>query len=532
MEYTGSFLTQFFLYPAAGALILTAAGAVIYIISDFIFSRYGNKVVIWLYAPVLFVAAMHSNYLYTIAYTLGFITSLGYFAVYISARKEKLQYYYIIIGFPILYYISGGYALSALLLCFVNELFFSRNRSRMMKALIIILFAALVPYLASILVFYIKPASSWTYFLPFFINAPVKYVLLLLLVYYPLALIISKKMLLTSGNRLHSPAWNLRTIVVGTFFMVCLSGLIIKFVYDRRAEIILGMDHCIQNSDWEGTLELSTLYPDTNRLVMYFTNLALYKTGRMGDQMFHYPQAGTGGLWLDWKRDGATAFFGGEIYQNLAYTNEANRWAFEAMVAKGTNPRSLKRLAFTNMVNGEQALASKYLHLLSQSLFYRKWARHYSGLLSKSTLPEDDSEILHFRDFLVQSDFFANTNKLNLQALLINHPDNKMAYDYLVAASLLENNMEGFARLIQNLRYYGYTRLPVHIEEALIFYNVYNKSNFVPEGFTLSPETIRRFQDFAAVFVRSGNNPALMEKELKGRYGKTYWYYIHKSKTI
>jgi len=314
--------------------------------------------------------------------------------------------------------------------------------------------------------------------------------------------------------------------------MGCMAGLILRFVYDRKTEILLGMDHCIQRSDWDGTLKLSSAYPDTNRLVMYFTNLALYKTGHMGDQLFHYPQAGTSGLWLNWKNDGATAFFGGEIYYQLAYTNEANRWAFEAMVAKGPNPRSLKRLTMTNLINGNITLAEKYLRLLNQSLFYRKWVQHYTDLLSNPSLLEKDNEISRYREFLIQSDFFANTNNLNLQALLLNHPENKMAYDYLITSFLLDNNLEGFTRIIKNLRYYGYTRLPVHFEEALIFYNAYNKSNLIPEGFSLNPGTIKKFQDFASIFVRYGNNPALMEKELKRRYGKTYWYYIHRSKVI
>ena len=532
LEYAGAFLTQFFLFPGAGALILTIAGAVIYLTTGYIFRKHRIKGILFSFVPVLLIASLHSNYLHTIAYTLGVMVSLGYLALYISAQNIKLHYFYIIFGLPLLYFISGGYALWSILLCLAYELLFSRGPSIFLKALLLILYAVLVPFLASQLIFYIEPGSAWTLFLPFFINAPVKYVLVLLFVYFPLVLIISKVWMSYRGRDIPSAGWSIRTIIAGTLFMVCSAGLLLKFVYDSRTEILLGMDDCIQRSDWDGTLKFSSSYPDTNRLVMYFTNLALYKTGHMGDQMFHYPQAGTSGLWLDWKRDGATAFFGGEIYYQLAYTNEANRWAFEAMVAKGLNPRSLKRLTLTSIVNGEIILAEKYLNLLNQSLFYRKWAQHYTGLLSKPALLENDNEISRYREFLIQSDFFANTNNLNLTTLLLNHPENKMAYDYLIASFLLESNLDGFVRIIQNLKYYGYSRLPVHYEEALIFYNAYNKSNFVPDGFSLSPGTIKRFKDFASTFVRFGNKPELMEKELEKRHGKTYWYYLHKSKKL
>jgi len=532
LEYSGAFLTQFFLFPVAGPLILTLAGFAVYSITVNIFRKHQLNGVLWSFVPVLILAALHSNYLYTIAYTLGMIISLAYFALYISIRNNRLRFFYLFCVWPLLYYISGGYALFSILLCLAHEVFYNDSRSRFLLIPLIILLAVLVPYLASQLIFYIKVTRAWTLFLPFFIKAPVRYILILMLVYYPLTLIVSKVWRSYFKKELPSPVWSLKKIIFGTSFMACMAVFILKFIHDRETNLLLGIDHCIQTSDWDGALKLSSAYTDTNRLVMYFTNLALYKTGQIGDRLFHYPQAGTSGLWLDWKRDGATAFFGGEIYYHLAYTNEANRWAFEAMVSKGPNPRSLKRLTLTNLINGNIILAEKYLRILNQSLFYRNWARHYIDLLSKPSLLEEDIEISGYREFLIRSDFFANTRNLNLQTLLLNHPENKMAYDYLAVSLLLDNNLEGFIRILKNLKYYGYTRMPVHFEEALIFYNAYNKSNFIPEGFSLNPVTIKKFKDFASIFVRYGNNPALREKELKRRYGNTYWYYIHKSKVI
>jgi hypothetical protein len=354
-----------------------------------------------------------------------------------------------------------------------------------------------------------------------------------LLLYLPIILL-SKKLLqhfVKSKATIPSKEHPLRKNFGGAVIIVIISGLIFRFAYDRKTELLLGMDHFIQSSRWESVLELSKSYPDTNRLVIYFTNLSLYKAGQLGDRMFEYPQAGSKGLWLDWKRDGTTAFFGCELFYELGYTNEAYRWAFEAMVAKGPNPRSLKLLAATSLINDDFALAGKYLRILNQSLFYRGWAQHYKALLSDPFLLDKDPGLSRNRMLLTRSDFFANNNNLNLHALLVNHPENRMAYEYFMASLLLERNLKEFSEMISNISNYGYTRLPVCYEEALIFQSSFEKRNFIPEGFVLNQQTVKRFRDFAETYVRYNDKPALMEKELKRKHGSTFWYYLHNDRS-
>ncbi len=98
---------------------------------------------------------------------------------------------------------------------------------------------------------------------------------------------------------------------------------------------MLGVDHYAQYAEWDKLLKLSDRYPGYNTLVIYYTNLALYKSGKLMDKMFNYPQIGSQGLRLKWQRN-LNLFFGGEVFSQLAYNNESIHWAFEALVAKGT----------------------------------------------------------------------------------------------------------------------------------------------------------------------------------------------------
>jgi len=526
MEYAGAFLIQFSLFPFIGSLLLTLAGVATYSITVYIFCKHQVNGLLFSFVPIILLAALHSYYPYTIAYTLGLITSLGYFTAYISVKNSKLHYF-LVFCWPLLYFMTGGYALLANFLCFIHLLFFGRNRYRFLIAALMILLALSVPYIAANLIFYIQTSNAWTFFLPLSVEEPIKYLILILLIYYPLVLIISRLWLINSKSDLLSTGWSWKTILPGTLIIAGLAGCIIKFVYDRKTELLLRMDYCIQNNNWDEVLKLSSNYPGTNRLVMYFTNLALYKVGYMGDKLFHYPQSGTNGLWLTWKRDNVSPFFGGEIYYQFAYNSESYRWAFEAMVANGPNPRSLKRLIVTSLINGDKALAEKYLKVVNQTLFYHKWAQHYLHYLNHPELIEKDKEISEKRHFEITSDFISSDNiGVILQLLLAEHFDNKIVFEYYMASLLLEKKLEIFAENVYRLKELGYTSIPIHYEEALLVYMSYTNKNIVPEGYTISMSTRNRLSAFVEMINSFGNNTNIAARSMDSKFGNTYWYYL------
>ena len=526
-EYIGAFLTQFFLFPFAGALIVTLSGFSLYWISGYIFRKNGFNGILWEMIPVLILACLHSYHIYSIAYTVGLIISLMYFAFCLSVENGKLRFIIVLIGWPILYCITGGYSLLSALLCFIHELFFRRTRSGLIIALLIPALALTVPYLATKILYYVKDGLAWTYFLPLFIGTPYKYILILCMIYYPLILIIAKGWHTFSKREVLVPLWNWKNIVTGLLVVVSLSGLIYKYFYDRKTEVLLAIDHYIQNSDWEQALKLSASSPERNRMIMHFTNLALYKTGRMGDELFHFPQSGSAGLWLDWEQDWIIAFFGGEIYYQLTYNSEAYRWAFEAMVAKGPNPRSLKRLVLTSLIDDNTALAGKYLKVLEKTLFYRTWAQPYLSYVNHPELMNENKEISEKRHFRIYTDFISSDNfGVRLPQLLADHPDNRMVFEYFMASLLLDKNLEGFATNIYRVKELGYKTLPIHYEEAIIAYMSYSGKNIIPEGYTISRATRNRLSEYAALIYNYVNNTDLAAREMYNKFGKTYWYYL------
>lgn len=80
----------------------------------------------------------------------------------------------------------------------------------------------------------------------------------------------------------------------------------------------------------------------------------------------------------------ASAFMVSDMAYQMGLVNVAQRVAFEAMEFvpnHNKSGRALKRLAETSLISGEYALARKYLELLSQTTFYRPWAKRMLPLV-------------------------------------------------------------------------------------------------------------------------------------------------------
>jgi hypothetical protein len=196
------------------------------------------------------------------------------------------------------------------------------------------------------------------------------------------------------------------------------------------------------------------------------------------------------------------------------------------MVAKGPNPRSLKRLIITSLINGHYKLAEKYLNILGQAPFYGKWVKKYESYIGDPHLLQKDPEILGKRELLINNDFISNAHDLNLDDLLKNYPENKMAFEYYLASLLLYKDLDTFSETIVRIKDFGYTKLPRYFEEALLFYNFYERKNIIPEGFSINPATIERFNDYATTYTKFRSDRPVAANQLRRKHEKTYWYYL------
>ncbi len=144
----------------------------------------------------------------------------------------------------------------------------------------------------------------------------------------------------------------------------------------------LAMNRAVEDLDWERVLTIardgSSGVKPTRQMVLY-KNLALFRLGRAGDEMFTYPE-GAVPQNAPWKVR-ITQVGGKLIYYHYGKENFCYRWCMEDGVEFGWKAETLKFMARTSMLNHEWAAARKYLDLLKKTTFHRQWAERYERFL-------------------------------------------------------------------------------------------------------------------------------------------------------
>jgi len=522
--YLGEFLSQFFVNQYLAAGIVSLLTVTICFLTHSILKKLGINALVLSLIPALLLAALQSNHIYKIGLTVGIILVFSFAWLYLQLSKNLCRTVYGVVGWLLLYLISGGFALFASLLAILFELFYFNVNRKWVNILVLAIASIGFPYLAWKFFYLIVFRDAWFYPFPFWgvscmpLFAALPVYLLIIIVGFS----VYKK--IRNIDKIVFP-WNYKTILGGSIIVIAGIVVIKTKAYDEKIEIFLGMDYYVQAGDWNKVISLSKKYKGTNLLVEYYTNMALYKTGQFSTRMFDFPQSGIDGLRLKWTRDEVTPFFGGEIFYHLNYINEAYRWAFESMVAKGLNPRSLKRLVQTSLINGQYEVAARYLNILDQTLYYKDWVANYKMYVLDPVKISQNKELAERRQFLVKNDFICND--LGLNELLKEHPENKMAFEYLMAIFLLNKDITNFAANIYRLKELGYREIPVNYEEALLFCMTYFKRDLVPEGFSIRPATIQRKNEYVAQISRCGGDRDRAARELYKQFGNTCWYYLH-----
>ena len=101
-----------------------------------------------------------------------------------------------------------------------------------------------------------------------------------------------------------------------------------------------------------------------------------------------------------------SAFTASELYFQMGMVRMSQRAAFEAMEAVYCNKsgRALRRLAETALITGEDEVASKYLSILEETLYYRKWAHEMRQYLGHPELLETHPTYGRLQDYYLHEE--------------------------------------------------------------------------------------------------------------------------------
>ena len=522
LVYLGKFLTTFFYYPFAGALIASLVIWLIVILASEITKQvtdYRRDFLPLLAGLALFYLQL--DYRYLLYNNLGILCQLLFFLLSVKYLKSFLP----VLLSPFLFYVTGGFTWIFLIM-FPLWLLIKKPEKWWMKISALWLVSFLVIWISKEFLFFQSAGNLIQY--PLTSDGTG----LQMKIFLPVAVILSflpALSILTVRNPLRKRfSQNLLSISGVVLLLVTLIPISI-FRSDRKTQHYFHVEKLFYESLYQDIIDFNIKHPSNNILTVFLNNIALCETGQLNDRLFSFRQSTDGGtLFLKWDIAGEISRRGGYFYYTIGMINDAHRWAFENMVTRGLTPEGLKLIIKSEIINGNYKTAQKYNSTLRKTLFYRNDAREFEKLLFNDHAVDSYPVLGEKRRIKIQTDFISITEDpiINVERILSSDSLNSKAYEYKLAWLLLKKDYQGISAQLKNLEQYGFRKIPVHMEEAAVAIKLlYTGQLPSPDNLTINPDTEMRFERFLQTFQANGNDLRSAEPELRKQFGNTFWYW-------
>jgi len=561
VEYLSAFLSQLFYYSWAGALVVTAQAWLISLCVGYMLKATNSSRIHWIrfLVPTLLLV-LYTQYTYHFVTTLAFLAALLTVCTYLKATLSRADVFRCVSVFLILsvigYYLSGGAFLLFGVMCAIYELIF---RSRWKMSLFYLLSAAAVPYVLGLLIFRLSIIDVYSNSLPFswrILNYSARkraittvYVLYLI---PPLLFLMSglwqilwkrlyfakKRTGRKSGRKRRNRVSNLLAMVFSwhgrspklkyvteLLLLLAIASSVVFFWRNENLRTRFKVDYYAYHKMW---LELltSAQHDPQNPVIAHAVNRALCHTGRLGYDMFSWPQhpdylflSDEKHKWVHWQTF--------DLFLDLGVVNVAENALTECLEELGSRPMVLQRLALISMVKGNLGSAKIYLGALSKTLFHADWAKHYLDRLETDPELSADKYIQHLRSVCLDKDCptYSLFKERTFLWLLERNSQNRMAFEYLMAWYMLNKYLGNIVEKIELVQDLGYAELPAHYEEAALIYAKATGKPLALGGYQSNPQKRRQIEDFSRILNGYGGDKKAASKELAKKFRNTYFYH-------
>lgn len=541
--YLGGFLTQFYYLSLVGPLIITVLiFAIQQLTKHILFTINQNRSFFPLsFLPALNAAMILCDEFYPLSAITGFIIALLSGLLYINVKTDKYRFISGLILIPLTYWLAGGSYLMFFSMILVFEFItFLRSRKEIHNRktkdrnikpsynlkpwyfIVYLVFAAGIPlFVKQCLI--LQPIML-TYMTEFYYNLRIIIPVAIPVLFLLLPVLMLLIFLLPATEKRYRVGLFAQ---FGLLFVAAWLGF--RVWANFGAEEIMTYDYLVRNERWNDVIKFAEKNPPLNNLSLAMLNLSLAKTGQLGNKMFNYDQHNVGGLFLPFEREYVAPLMGNEIFYHLGLINASQEYAFESMEtipSLNKSARIIKRLAETNLINGNYKVSEKYLKLLEKTMFYRKWAKETMKYLYNDDLINNHPDWGEKRKLMVKEDFFFKVQNIEstLNMMLKENPQNKIAFEYLMAFYMINKDLRNFMNCIPMMEKMNYKEIPISYQEAIMYIIGLNTKN--PMANTpsyISQNTKNRMKAYAGIYTTSPDARERLNKNFSG----TYWYYLH-----
>lgn len=561
LHYVSSFLVQFFRYPALGAALYVA---LLYAVYRLVIKVFELPAGYRLLALVPVVALLASNT--QLGYWIFYLKQPGYYYMALTATlmfllamlcykrmSEPIRAIFVVLwcfaGYPLM----GAYALvSALLMGSYSVASAVSGRKKLLfpsvTVLVTIVAVVLVPKLfyhlydtvASEYIYGIGlPVSQWTssyvakvehesfsywhviylYWVPF---------ILLALSFVALCVLVAFRTKLKEDGRG-------KNLVVLSVIVFSLLFLWVFWYNDTNFRIENKQNKAMWDCRWRDVADYAKDTDVPTRQIVMNKNVALFKLGTAGAEMFSYPDGSSDILAPMAVR--LTQTGGKMVYFQYGKFNFCYRWCVEEAVEYGWRIECLKHAVRSMLLSGEYKLAYRYINILKHTLFYRGWAKKMESYLENTALIEKTNEfsmplqLFCYPDNLDVDESFVEA-WLTKEFKYIPEKATPLFLEVALSSAMIRKDQTAFWYIFERyLNECKPARLPKNYQEALmLFLNIdKGKTVSVAPAFIdkfVSKNVQRRLDSFVA---KTKNYKGMKEADMAPYfkdYDDTYFYFF------
>ena len=561
LRYVSSFLVSFFYWPALGAAIYAALLYAVYRLVIKVFCLSEN------YRPLAFVpvvALLASNT--QLGYWIFYLKQPGYYYMALLATllfllvlwgykrlNEPLRMLVVLLwcfaGYPLM----GAYALAMVLLmgCYSVASAVAGHKRVLLPSVTLLvavaavavapqLFYRLYVTVASDFVYGVGlPVTQWTSsFVAKVEHDSFSYWHLIHLYWVPfITLFLSLLglcLLVAFRSRLKESAKAKKFIALPVF----LFAVVFVWVFwynDTNFRVENKQNRAMWEERWRDVADYTLDTETPTRQVVMNKNIALFKLGTAGAEMFSYPDGSADIVAPMAVR--LTQTGGKMVYFQYGKFNFCYRWCVEEAVEYGWRVEYLKHAVRSMLLAGEHRLALRYIGVLKRTLFYRGWAEK-------------------MEKYIETPDLMAKTNEFAMPLQLFCYPDNldvdesfveawltkdfkyvpekatPLFLEVALASAMIRKDQKAFWYIFERyLNECKPSKLPKNYQEALMLFLNIDKGKTVSVGSAfvdkfVSKSVQRRLDSFVA---KTKNYKGMKEEDMAPyfkEYDDTYFYFF------
>lgn len=404
LTWAAAFMTQFFFHPWLGVLLLIITWATIMALLCWLFRLQGPWRVLTLLVPLALMACLVQTG-YWIYYmklqghpwvpTLGVLFAVMAGCIYrlIPDRRLRLVWLaiYGILGYPAM----GAWSILGIGLMMVPKKLRMDHIETAAVALGLVLIMIVPPIMVRQFYGQVQVDTAYLAAMPSFQYGQVdcgqyRWAYYALALAFAIIAIVSRDQV--AAKLKPALAWPIVAILL---VLGCI-GVNLRWERDTNFRKEVVMTNAIHRLDWEEVLrtmlrqDMGEQMPPTRAMVM-MKNLALFRLGRIGNEMFRYPE-GAEQQHAPWTIR-LTQVGGKMLYYHYGKEGFCYRWCMEDGVEFGWSVDVLKYMAKTSLITHDWKVAKKYIDMLSQTIYHRDWAKKYAAYVEHPELMAEDEEM-------------------------------------------------------------------------------------------------------------------------------------------